>query len=246
MKGLNMNRTRLTASVTERLDRVATELEQAGRPDMALALDQISDRLDKMAEQGRVSNQYYVEESELIDGLLLKKRLDPSFQEGVIKELKKKLERPENSDLFKSLCDQLHTQLGTSVNYSIDGLVSKIRENYNLRKDGYLPWIRTRGEPSNFLYTLDKDAIEDYESELRKKYPPGWYNEDTKSLIIKEEDVPMASSASDDYRSESKIAWGENNKPYVVHYYHNGGVASIEDATKEDLETRTAKTKRDG
>jgi hypothetical protein len=33
------------SSFTERLDRVATELEQAGRPDMALAIDQISDRI---------------------------------------------------------------------------------------------------------------------------------------------------------------------------------------------------------
>ena len=42
-----MSRTRLTASVTERLDRIATELEQAGRPDMALAVDMVSDRLEK-------------------------------------------------------------------------------------------------------------------------------------------------------------------------------------------------------
>ena len=41
-----MSRIRLTASVTERLDRIASELEQAGRPDMALAVDSISDRLE--------------------------------------------------------------------------------------------------------------------------------------------------------------------------------------------------------
>ena len=46
-----MSRTRLTASVTERLDRIATELEQSGRPDMALAVDKVSDRLDKMEEE---------------------------------------------------------------------------------------------------------------------------------------------------------------------------------------------------
>ena len=40
-------RTRLTASVTDRLDKIATELEKAGRQDMALALKQVSERIIK-------------------------------------------------------------------------------------------------------------------------------------------------------------------------------------------------------
>ena len=41
-----MSKIQKRTSITERLDRVATELEQAGRPDMALAIDKVSDRLD--------------------------------------------------------------------------------------------------------------------------------------------------------------------------------------------------------
>lgn len=35
-----------SSSIAKKLDRIATELEQAGRPDMALALDSVSDRLE--------------------------------------------------------------------------------------------------------------------------------------------------------------------------------------------------------
>ena len=42
-----MSRVRLTEPVTARLDKIATELEQSGRPDLAMALDRISDRLDE-------------------------------------------------------------------------------------------------------------------------------------------------------------------------------------------------------
>jgi len=48
--------------LTERLDRIASELEQAGRPDMALALDMVSDLLDRRkADQGdKIASEMFV------------------------------------------------------------------------------------------------------------------------------------------------------------------------------------------
>lgn len=226
------------------LDSIADKLESVGQLRLAKAVDRVSDRLEKLAFFSK-----YLSDRDLITHLESIKRKDPGFKEEVIQELRKRLNKPENSDILRTLYS-IYSGYGlkNQVN-DIDALILLIREDYEEPDVHYIQYMNrihnaSRGgrapELEEFFDKLDSDKIGAFSKELKEKYPDGWYNKTTRELVIKGEDIPDAPPSQDFYRPERTVVWGEHNKPYLVHYYHNGGVDYIEDATKEDIAKNAA------
>lgn len=120
----------------------------------------------------------------------------------------------------------------------LDYIVDEVRDIIDDIKDGHEPSFKAlkyyNNEVGNYLEKLYEDVNKEINE---KKIPPGFYDEKTLSLVLHSKDIPLASLTGNFMiRPEPRIAWGENNKPFVVYYFHDGTPVGIEEATPEDLE----------